>query len=48
MPSGVKMRSRTSSSHDFPPIRSETMPAVMNIRFWYWYLLLNEAEGSRW
>ena len=48
MPSGVRTRSWTSSSQDLPPIRSETMPAVMNIRFWYWYLLLREAEGSRW
>ena len=48
MPRGRKIRSSTSSSHDLPPIRSATTPAVRNIRFWYWYLLLKDAEGSRW
>src|SRR5262245_42104268 len=45
--SGLKIRSRTTSSPDLPVIFSTSNPAVMNIRLLYCHRPRNDVDGSR-
>jgi hypothetical protein len=47
MPSGVKIRSRTKSSHDLPDTLATTWPAVMYMMFWYPKRERNDHDGAR-
>ena len=48
MPSGSSRRRRVKSSQVLPSRRPASMPAAMNIRFWYWKVSRRALVGLRW